>query len=193
MTLNPAAAHGLEGCTPEQIAIGSANAVSCPQRSSVGTAVLDVPGLPPGSLTGNVFLGKPATGPITGPPYTIYLDMESARYGQAVRLKGSVMPDPTTGRVTTTFPDNPEGPFRNFKLKFTGGAFANLANPLACGAAKTEIALTPFTGTPTETPFSQFTVDSNGLGGGCSSTPPFAPAQSSSVEPAQGAQAARSR
>lgn len=186
LTLNPAAAHGLEGCTPEQIAIGSANAVSCPQRSSVGTAVLDVPGLPPGSLTGNVFLGKPATGPITGPPYTIYLDMESARYGQAVRLKGSVMPDPTTGRVTTTFPDNPEAPFRNFKLKFTGGAFANLANPLACGAAKTEIALTPFTGTPTETPFSQFTVDSNGLGGGCSSTPPFAPAQSSSVEPAQG-------
>jgi hypothetical protein len=186
LTLNPAAAHGLEGCTPEQIAIGSANKVSCPQRSSVGTAVLDVPGLPPGSLTGNVFLGKPATGPITGPPYTIYLDMESERYGQAVRLKGSVMPDPKTGRVTTTFPDNPEGPFRNFKLKFNGGAFANLANPLACGAAKTEIALTPFTGTPTQTPFSQFTVDSNGEGGGCPSTPPFSPAQSSSVEPAQG-------
>ena len=186
LTLNPAAAHGLEGCTPEQIAIGSANPVSCPQRSSVGTAVLDVPGLPPGSLTGNVFLGKPATGPITGPPYTIYLDMESERYGQAVRLQGSVMPDPKTGRVTTTFPDNPEGPFRNFKLKFNGGAFANLANPLACGAAKTEIALTPFTGTPTQTPFSQFTVDSNGQGGGCPSTPPFSPAQSSSVEPAQG-------
>ena len=186
LTLNPAAAHGLEGCTPEQIGIGSADPVACPQRSSVGTAVLEVPGLPPGSLTGNAFLGKPATGPITGPPFTLYLDFESPRYGQSVRLKGSVTPDPVTGRVVTTFPDNPEGPFRNFKLHFNGGPLANLANPLSCGTARTEIALTPFTGTATQTPFSDFTVDSNGSGGACPSTPPFAPTQSTSSEPAQG-------
>ncbi|HEY4894547.1 MAG TPA: hypothetical protein VII01_00525 [Solirubrobacteraceae bacterium] len=187
LTLNPSAAHGLEGCTPEQIAIGSANAVSCPTSSVVGTGVLEVPGLPPGSLTGNAYLGKPATGPITGPPYTIYLDFESARYGQSVRLKGSVMPDPITGRVTTTFTENPEGPFREFKLKFSGGALANLANPLTCGATKTETSLTPFSSAVARTPFSEeLVIDSNGLGGACPSIPPFAPTQSTSAEPAQG-------
>ena len=89
MTLNPSAAHGLEGCTEEQIAIGKANAVSCPAGSELGTVTVETPELPKGSLLGKVYLGLPPAGPpITGPPYTIYLDAESARYGVSVRLKG---------------------------------------------------------------------------------------------------------
>jgi len=179
MTINPSAAHGLEGCTPEQIAIGSANAVSCPVASELGTAAVEVPGLPAGALTGHVYLGKPSAGPITGPPYTIYIDAESARYGQALRLKGSVIPNPTTGRLTATFSENPEHPFSAFKLNFTAGALAPLANPLACGTATTETILAPFTGAAAQSPFVKpFVVDSNNAKGACPSPLPFSPTQS---------------
>ena len=61
MTINPAAAPGLEACTPEQLAVGTeATSVSCPSRSVIGTAVLSVPGLPPESLKGRIFLGEQA-------------------------------------------------------------------------------------------------------------------------------------
>ena len=177
MTMNPSAAHGLEGCTPEQIAIGSANAVSCPAASEVASLAVEVPGLPPESLPGHMYLGKPATGPITGPPYTVYIDAESARYGVAVRLRGLVVPDPTTGRLTATFTENPQRPAKSFKIKFTGGPLAPVANPLACGTARTATSLAPFTGMPPQSPFTQFVVDSNNAKGVCASPLPFSLSQ----------------
>ena len=187
MTLNPSAAHGLEACTRTQIGIGTRNPVACPAGSKIGTVTLDVPGLPAGSLQGNLYLGGPESGPITEPPYTMYIDAESSRYGISVRLKGSVVPNPTTGRVTASFTENPEQPFSNLILHFNGGALAPLANPLACGTATTETSFTPFTGTAAASPFSQFVVDSNGAGGACASPLPFAPTQT--VAPQNPAQA----
>jgi hypothetical protein len=188
LTLNPAAAHGLEACTPEELGVGTENeSVSCPSRSVIGSAVLTVPGLPPESLRGNIYLGEKAAGAITGPPYLIYVVTESKRYGQIVRIEGAVEPNPATGRLTATFAENPQGPFREFKLNFSGGPLANLANPLTCGAAVTNGVFTPFSPLSGSVPlFPEFAVDSNPAGGPCPSTPPFAPAQSSSVEPAQG-------
>ncbi len=95
LTINPSAAAGLEGCEPDQIGIGTRKPVTCPSRSQIGTVQLEVPTLPPGSLQGAVFLGKPKGQPITGPPYTIYLDAESARFGISVRLEGTVEPQRT--------------------------------------------------------------------------------------------------
>jgi hypothetical protein len=186
MTLNPSAAHGLEACTPAQIGIHTRSPVSCPAGSKVAEATLNVPDLPPGSLQGNVYLGGPASGPITGPPYTVYLDAESARYGISVRLAGEVVPNETTGQLTATFSENPEQPFSDLILKFTRGALAPLANPLVCGPASTTTALSPFTGQPAATPFSAFTVDSNGQGGACPSPLPFSLSQSTQVQPATG-------
>jgi hypothetical protein len=183
MTLNPSAAAGLEACTKAQIGIGTKSPVACPTGSKIGTVALDVPTLPPGSLTGNMYLGGPDNGPITGPPYTIYLNAESTRYGVDVRLKGSVVPDGNTGRLTTTFSENPEQPFSNVKLKFNGGALAPLANPLACGTARTETSLSPFTGTAAQSPSSSFTVDGNGKGGACASPLPFALTQETKNQP----------
>ena len=183
MTLNPSAAHGLEACTPKQIGIGTRNEVECPVGSKLGTVTLDVPDLPPGSLKGDIYLGGPESGPITGPPYTMYLDAESARYGISVRLKGTVVPNETTGRLTVTFANNPEQPFSDVKLHFKGGPLAPLANPLACVVATTETSLTPYTGTAAQSPFSSFLVDSNGSGGACSSPLPFALTQSTSSLP----------
>jgi hypothetical protein len=175
LTLNPSAANGLKACTPAQIGIGTRNAVSCPAESKIGEVTLTVPDLPAAEpLTGSLYLGGPESGPITGPPYTMYIDAESSRYGISVRLKGSVVPNEATGRLTATFTENPEQPFSNVKLTFTGGAKAVLANPLACGTATTETSFSPYTGQPAVLSSSPFTTT------GCPSPLPFTLTQATS-------------
>ncbi|HVR05477.1 MAG TPA: hypothetical protein VMS02_05505 [Solirubrobacteraceae bacterium] len=191
MTLDPSAAHGLEGCTPEQAGIGANGVatekkVECPAGSILGTAVVESPAiLPPkgsngeGMLTGNIYLGKPASGSIAKPPYTIYVVAESPEYGLGLRLEGSVEPNPTTGQLTTTFKESPQEPLSALKLTFKGGSLAPLANPLTCGAASASGSLTPWSGNPASALTSAaFTVDSNGSGGACASPLPFSLTQS---------------
>ncbi len=188
MTLNPAAAHGLETCTPVQARIHSLTpGVACPAGSKIGTVTLNVPDLPPGSLQGNMYLGGPESGPITSQPYTMYIDAESSRYDVSVRLKGSITLNETTGRVTASFVKNPQQPFSDVILHFNGGPLAPIANPLACGTATTETKLVPYIGEEfTEKPSAAFTVDNNGAGEACKSPLPFAPTQSSTSQPATG-------
>lgn len=187
MTLNPAAAYGLEACTPKQIGIGTRNEVTCPAGSKIGTVTLNVPDLPEGSLKGDLYLGGPESGPITGPPYTMYIDASSSRYGISVRLKGTVVPNATTGRLTASFANNPEQPFSDVILHFKGGPLAPLANPLTCGVASLESSLEPYIGAfATKAPFSSFLVDSNGSGGACPAPLPFSLAQSTQSQPATG-------
>ncbi len=193
MTLNPSAAGEVkEACTTAQARIHSTTfGVACPAASKIGTVTLEVPTLPPGSLTGNIYLGGPLppeaeSGPITKPPYTIYLNAESTRYGVDVRLKGTVTPNETTGRLTATFAENPEQPFSDAILRFNVNdkEYAPLANPLTCGKAMTEASLTPYTGRPPfAPPISPFAVDSNGTGGACASPLPFTPSQSTENQP----------
>ena len=77
LTLNPSAAHGLDACTQSQLGKGTRNPVACPAASKIGTVEIETD-LPPHSLAGNVYLGKPnGTGAITGPPYLIFIDAES--------------------------------------------------------------------------------------------------------------------
>ncbi len=172
MTLNPSAAAALTACTEGQARIHSEEAgTSCPSSSELGTVSLNVPTLPSGSLTGKIFLGGPNSGPITKPPYTIYLDAESARYGVSVRLKGEVMPNEATGQVTTVFKENPEQPFTNVKLVFNGGSLAPIANPLTCGTATTEATFSPYSLTESKGINTAFTPT------GCANPIPFAPTQ----------------
>jgi hypothetical protein len=185
LTLNPSAASGLEVCTPEEFAVGTeATSVSCPSRSVIGTAVDDVPGLPPESLKGNIYLGETKAGAITAPPYTIFVEFASKRYGQLLRLEGSVMPNLETGQLTTTFANTPQGPFEDAKLSFNAGAFANLANPLKCGAAVAEGVFSGYSGITALPLLPQFVVDSNGEKGACASPTPFALTQGTGAEPA---------
>jgi hypothetical protein len=191
LTMNPSAASGLEGCTPEQAAVNKPNTelkiaelqpIGCPPGSKIGNVNLEVPTLQQGQLQGPIFLGKPASGPITGPPYTIYLDPESLRYGQRVLLKGTVTPNPATGQLTVTFNENPQAPFNNAIVHFNGGAFAPLANPLACGNSALLAESTAFSGAA----FASASVF--GTTGCPSSGPPFALTQSTSnLPPAGGA------
>lgn len=175
MTLNPSAAHGLQACTAAQIAIGTTNPVTCPAAAKVGTVTIETD-LPPKSLSGNVYLGDPGGGPITGPPYTIYLDAESV-YGVSVRLQGQVHPDPTTGRLEAVFTENPPLPFSELILSAKGGARAPLANPLPCGTSQTQSLFTPYTGLAAAVSSTPFVTS------GCPSPLPFALAQSAQNQP----------
>jgi len=175
MTLNPSAAAGLAACTPAQARIHSPEkGVACPAASELGTVDLNVPTLPDGSLKGKIYLGGPESGPITGPPYIIYLDAESDRYGVSVRIKGETIPNEATGRVTTVFDENPEQPFTTASLHFSRGALTPIANPLSCGSAVSTGTFVPFT-TPegaTKAAVSLFTPT------GCPNPLPFALSQS---------------
>ena len=185
MTLNPSAATGLKTCSAAQIGIGTRNPVTCPVESRLGTVTLKVPDLPESEpLKGHLFLG--GTEPITKSPYTVYLEATTERYGVSVRLQGTVETNESTGRVTANFLHNPEQPFSSVKIVFKEGALAPIANPLSCGAATAETSLTPYTGTPTQSPFSAFLVDSNGSGGACASPLPFSLSQSTISQPATG-------
>jgi hypothetical protein len=144
MTLNPSAAAGLEACTPAQARIhGEEFGTACPVGSELGSVSLNVPTLPEGSLKGSVYLGGPESGPITGPPYIIYVVANSKRYGVSVRIKAEVVPNEATGQLTTVFNENPEQPFENLKISFNRGVLTSVANPLICGEGKGAANLTP--------------------------------------------------
>jgi hypothetical protein len=179
MTLNPSAAAGLTACTPAQARIHSeAPGTDCPATSAIGTVSLDVPTLPNGSLTGNLYLGGPVSGPITDPPYIVYVDAESVRYGVSVRLKGETFPNATTGQLTTVFSENPEQPFTNIVLSFKGGALAPIANPLTCDAGTAEGSFLPYTEIGSKSIATPFAAT------GCASTIPFALTQSTTNQTA---------
>jgi hypothetical protein len=178
LTLNPAAAHGLEACTAAQFKIGSGARTECPAGSRVGSDLIETD-LPPGSLAGSVYLASPGGGAITGPPYTIYLEAhtspepQSANEGVSVRLQGTVTPNPNNGRLEVSFANNPPLPFSELRLGLNGGEHAPLANPLGCGSALTEWTFSAYTGASSggSSPF-QTT--------GCSSPLPFSIGQGTS-------------
>jgi hypothetical protein len=177
MTLNPAAAAGLEACTPAQARIHSeVFGVECPTGSELGTVSLEVPTLPPGSLTGSVYLGGPESGPITGPPYIIYVVANSARYGVSVRLKGEVVPNEATGQLTTIFQENPEQPFSSLAIHFARGVLTSIANPLICGTPNGSASFAPVTGTPATAEVFPVSVT------GCAPSLPFSLSQSIEYE-----------
>jgi hypothetical protein len=179
MTLNPAAAQGLEGCSDEQFRGGG-----CPAASQVGTFAVNAPGIPDGSLTGGVYVGSPEAGnpgkePESGGEFRIFLSGESAQYGVGLRLEGRVRASTTTGRLTATFANAPQVPVEDLTLHFRGGPRAPLANPLACGSAQPTAAITPYGGEPAASAATQgFAIDSNGSGGACASPLPFSLLQS---------------
>jgi hypothetical protein len=186
MTLDPSAAHGLRACTESQAhqegtVFGSQFGVECPAASKIGTVSLNVPTLPNGSLTGSVYLGGPNSGPITGPPYKMYVVANSQEFGISVRLLGEVVPNETTGQVTTFFNNPPEQPFSNLALHFERALLTPVANPLVCGAPQGSTSFSPTSapGTPKSEAFGISVT-------GCAATLPFAPEQNTTVVPSTG-------
>ncbi|HEY2631637.1 MAG TPA: hypothetical protein VGI26_04585, partial [Solirubrobacteraceae bacterium] len=86
--------------------------------------------------------------------------------GIIIKLEGRAMIDQATGQITTTFKNNPQLPFNEFKLKLAGGPRAVLANPRTCGAVASNLDLTPWSTpfTPDVTPSYSFEIDQNCFG-----------------------------
>ncbi|HTA35910.1 MAG TPA: hypothetical protein VK761_04260 [Solirubrobacteraceae bacterium] len=170
LTLNPSAAQGLAACTQAQLHKGQNVGVECPAASKIGTVNIETD-LPPGSLGGNVYLGKPnGDASISGPPYLIFIDAESV-YGVSVRLEGQAVPNEQTGRLEVSFLGNPQLPFSDLTLALNENGHAPLANPLSCANANTSFLFTSYTGASfgNSTPFAAT---------GCPSSIPFSPSQS---------------
>jgi hypothetical protein len=127
VSINPSVANGLEACTDAQLGQGSNERSTCPTASRVGTAEFRVPALLDPEVNGTVYIGEP----LPGNTYRLFVEA----YGSSMRvkLKGTVRPDPVTGRLTVTFENNPEAPVESIKLSFRGGPRAALAMPDTCG------------------------------------------------------------
>jgi hypothetical protein len=141
VVLSPSAATGLASCSEAQVGVGSEQPVECPDASKIGTVSLITPAIA-GELKGALYLGGPPSGPVTAPPFTVYLTF--AGHGVLVKIKGTATPDPVTGQVTTIFDENPELPFSELKVHLTGGSRATLANPSVCGEYHASADFTPW-------------------------------------------------
>ena len=181
--VSPSAAGGLEACSNEQIDLASTELASCPPASQVGTVKLTTP-LLAHPLEGQVFLGEPECSPCSdadatsGRLFRLFIQVHSAQYGITIKLPGTVSADPTTGRLTASFKENPQLPFSELQLIFKSGARAPLANPQTCGTFTTTSDLSPW-GSP-EVPDalgeSLFNIDLDGKGGTCPAAMAFSPA-----------------
>lgn len=164
MTINPSAADGLEACSDAQLRLGLEGPARCPDGSKIGTVVVDTPVLEE-QLGGSVYIrSQNSDDPQSGEMFRIAIEIRNDERGIAIRLPGEVRADPRTGRLVTTFDDNPQLPFSNMKLRFKGGDRAPLATPPSCGTHTTDTTLTSWSGHTVELRDS-FTIDCPGQGG----------------------------
>jgi hypothetical protein len=204
MTLNPSAASGLGYCTEAQLAEEKPSETTareleegrgCPNDSKIGTVRVKSPGIAE-EPTGSLYVAQPAPfGEAGKNPFdslvALYIVAKLPDRGILVRVAGKVEPNPLTGQLTTTFPDNPQLPFSLFTLSFRQGQTSPLVTPPACGAYTATGLLTPWSTPPggassppggtsssMAIPVSSVFGISHGIGGGgCPSggVPPFAP------------------
>jgi uncharacterized repeat protein (TIGR01451 family) len=170
MTVNPAEAGGLQACSAAQIALHESAAATCPDASKIGSVEVDTP-LLDHPLPGSIYLAQPFENPFGssenpgGSLLAIYVSIDDPETGVIVKLAGHVEADPGTGQLTTTFLENPQLPFTDFKLKFFGGPRAPLIAPAQCGMYQTSTSLTPWSGTPAVAPSDTFSIGSGCDGG----------------------------
>ncbi len=192
LVVNPAGANGLDACSSAQIGLGTNQPPSCPNASKIGTVsvhspVLDHP------LPGTVYVAMPRDNPF-GPLLALYIVVDDPRSGIVVKLPGRVDADPQSGRLTSTFDENPELPFEDLELKLRGGATAPLRTPATCGAYAVTSELTPWSAPasgPPATPSDSHSISQGAGGGNCASSPqalPHAPGfQAGTASPIAGA------
>jgi hypothetical protein len=177
LTLNPSAANGLVGCTPAQFGLTTPVGVApihttsgpaeCPDASKIGTVEVDTP-LLDHPLPGGVYVAEPFDNPFSS-LLAIYIGVADPESGVVVKLAGHVEAGPE-GQLTTTFSENPQLPFEDFKLDFFDGPQAALKTPAVCGTSTSTSSLTPWSAPesgPSATPSDSFKVSVQPGGGSC--------------------------
>ncbi len=159
VSLNPSSAAGLVACDDATVGVrqqgnpplfdnsdpsDGLDGDDCPDGSLIGTARVDTPLLDE-PLTGEVILGNPkSTDPQSGEMLRTFLIVRSKDRGLIAKIYGSAKADPTTGRITATFANNPEVPFDSLHVEFKGGPRGLVAMPQRCGAPAWTAAFTPW-------------------------------------------------
>jgi hypothetical protein len=189
MTANPSLAAGLGACTPAQYEAetsGSLPGEGCPPESKIGSIEIETPLLAE-KIPGAVYIAKPYDNVPEfgdgehpgGSLLALYVVAKDPARGLLIKVAGKIEPNPVTGRLTTTFLNNPQQPFSKFTLKFRPGATAPLVSPPACGSYSTQAELSPWSA-PTEPRFissQAFQITQGVHEGPCPSggIPPFHP------------------
>jgi hypothetical protein len=174
VTLNPAAADGLQACTLAEVALESEAEQSCPEASKIGLVEVRTP-LLPNPLKGAAYLAAQEANPF-GTLLAIYVVVYDPTSGVRVKLAGEVKPDPVTGQLDTAFANTPQLPFEDFVVRFFGGSRSPLATPAACGGYQTAASVEPWSAEPASQLLSPpFEISSGPGGSPCQSPLPFAP------------------
>ncbi len=187
VVVNPAGANGLGACSPRQIGfLGTGfplpnpihfdeEPAACPDSAKIGTVEVQTP-LLAHPLAGAVYLAEQGNNPF-GSLLAIYLAVEDPATGIVVKLAGRVEADPSDGRLTARFEDNPELPFTELALRFFGGSQAPLVNPQTCGAKTTATELTPWSApyTPAVAASDSFAISAGANASACVASEALAP------------------
>jgi hypothetical protein len=178
LVLNPSTGTGLEACTAAQIGLGYSAPPQCPDASKVATVQVKTP-LLDHPLPGAVYLAKQFENPFNS-LLALYIAVDDPLTGVVIKLAGKVEPDPQTGQLKTTFPNNPQQPFEDFQLDFFGGPRSALTTPPTCGAYATTTDLTPWTAPQgaDASPTDSFSINA-GPGGACAGSEAQLPNQPS--------------
>jgi hypothetical protein len=168
LVVNPSGANGLAGCSSAQFDIHGEGPANCPDAAKIGTVEVDSP-LVNHPLPGSVYLATPHDNPFDS-LLALYIAVNDPETGIVIKLAGDVQADPQTGQLTTTFNENPQLPFNDFKLDFFGGAKAPLRTPATCGEYQTTSELTPYSAPesgPPATPSDSYAIESGPGGRPC--------------------------
>ncbi|HEY2478873.1 MAG TPA: hypothetical protein VGI17_09075 [Solirubrobacterales bacterium] len=177
LTVNASSAAGLAGCTPAQFGLTTPVGTSpihatdapaqCPDASKIGSVEVDTP-LLAHPLPGGVFLARPYENPFES-LLAIYVGVYDPISGVVIKLAGHVELGPE-GQLTTTFDENPQLPFEDFKLDFFNGPRGALKTPAICGNYESTSTLTPWSAPetgPPATPRDTYAVSQAPDGGAC--------------------------
>jgi hypothetical protein len=168
LVVNPSGANGLTGCSSAAFDEHGPGPARCPDAAKIGTVEVDTPliGHP---LPGAVYIATPYDNPFHS-LLAIYAAVYDPISGVVIKLAGHVEADPRTGRLTTTFDENPQLPFDDFKFDFFKGAKAPLRTPAVCGQYETTSVLTPWSAPqsgPSPTPADHYGITQEPGGGSC--------------------------
>jgi hypothetical protein len=163
VAISPSSAAGLDSCDDAQLHLHSTDPAVCPDGARIGDVEFDVPVLPE-PIHGGIYLRQPLPGDL----FRIALVADD--FGVHLKLLGDVHADPTTGRLTTTFADEPQVPLTRAVLDFDGGSRAPLVNPSACGGYAVHSALTSWASSDAVVGDSPFAIDQD-----CGQESTFAP------------------
>jgi hypothetical protein len=176
MVVNPSSADGLGACPlagPQGINLPGSpeptarEAAKCPPSSKLGTVEVKTPVLDH-PVTGSVYLARQGENPFNS-LLALYIAVEDPLTGVVVKLAGKVEPDPQSGQLRATFPNNPQLPFDDLNVLFSGGPRASLTTPPTCGSYRTTAVLTPWSAPEGASAFpgDSFQIATGAAGGPC--------------------------